>query len=245
MHLESLSRNRLDSATFAGKNGFRCWSLVLETAKKRNSNLLLLFCPSLGNKRFKAFFLECGVPLPPLPSALLLSTPLRTTAWFGRSSKVTEHLAVLISIRYLSSPLSPSGDFPPLNRTALEGKSEVCSFAAPSPRSQWQVDYTCCTIPPLSQGFGPSSPPTTGTNWADRVWWPSSFPAFSRGPWWQKKHKAGKEPWKQVNQAQPPELLQCLSQKAFGSRDGHLWIWGKLFQIWGFKYCYGFCSHPA
>lgn len=181
-----------------------------------------------------------------LSSALLLSAPLRAAAWFGRSSEVCDFLAVLISIHYLSSPLSPSGDFPPLTRTALEGESKLFLLSRSLP-SQWQADRMRCTLH-LPDGFGPSSPPTTGMNCIDRVWWPSSLPAFSHSPWWQKKlseHEAGKQPWKQVKQARPPELLPCLSLFAFGSRAGNLWIWGKLFQIWGFKYDYGFCSHLA
>lgn len=149
---EWLLRSRLDSATFAGKNGFRSWSLVLKIAKKVNKlQPSLAFLPEFGEQKISSLPLGVWCPSTPttLSSALLLSAPLHAAAWFGHSSEVCKFLAVLISIHYLSSPLSPSGDFPPLTRTALEEESKVSSFSAP--HSGVSGRLTACTAHSIFQ----------------------------------------------------------------------------------------------
>lgn len=137
-----------DSATFAGKSGFR---LVLEITKKVNKlqHSFTFFCLSLGNKRSKGFLLEHGVLAftpPSLGSALWLTAPLCAAACSGHSSEIAAFLPVPTPTHCLSSPLSPREDLPPLKRSTLEGESKVSALQPHHPGVSSRLTTTAAPL---------------------------------------------------------------------------------------------------
>lgn len=143
----AFSRNRLDSATFAGKNAFRRGNPQNSKEVKYTPTFSWFSAWVWGTKDLKPCFWSTASlyshhpQLSPFTERTLVH---RTMVWAFIYSLWISGCTYFNS---LSSPLSPSGDFPTLNRTALEKESKVSSSPAPSPGTQWQADRMSCTAP--------------------------------------------------------------------------------------------------